>query len=287
MKKNKKTWLLIFCALLSCALCFLIQRWSFLYLEHINARFVSPVPNVNTIIRLQKIHKLRGDVLIMGSSMTECLPATDKIAVIGIPGSSFLAALEVMKNTLTFPEKTVYVIETDNLFKGINHDVLKRTKKWDFHLFKNSKHFSIAAKPCHLLLSSFYALIRPDLRAFRKVSELNSDIQAPEELSSVPSLTLQEQTEWKDIFEGIEKIRAMKGKICFVRFPTRQADKYDQNYAKACKIAKHLNLPVLNFNTESWRSHLEFSDSHHLRSQNIKTEMFREVIARDAKTCAR
>ena len=286
MKKKKKTWLLVCCALLSCALCFLIQRWSFRYLEHINARFISPVPNVNTVIRLQKIHKLQGDVLIMGSSMTECIPATDKIAVIGIPGSSFLAALEVMKNTLTFPEETVYVIETDNLFNGINHDVLKRTKEWDFLLFKDSKHFSIAAKPCHLLLSSLYALIRPNIRAFHKVS-VNNAIQAPEDLSAVPPLTLQEQTEWKDIFEGIEKIKAMNGKVCFVRLPTRQADKYDQNYAKACKIAKHLNLPVLNFNTESWRNRLEFSDTHHLRSQNIKTEIFREVIARDAKACAR
>lgn len=240
------------------------------------------------MIRLQNVHKLTGDAIMMGSSMTERLFASQKTAVIGIPSSSFLAGLQVMKGAVTFPPGTSYIIEINNLFNGIYKPVLKETEKWSFKAFRTSKHFSIAAKPSNLLLSIVYAITKPQHSNDQDFDISDEPVQQPQDISAAPFPSENELEEWQDIIAGIEQIQQHnKGKICFVCLPSLVPGDGIEAYNKTCKLAKLLNLPVLNYNTDYWRNKLEFTDQRHLNSSRTSTQRFRDVVARDARSCSK
>lgn len=239
------------------------------------------------MIRLQNVHKLKGNAVIMGSSMTERLFPSLETAVIGIPSSSFLAGLQVMKGAVTFPPGSTYIIEINNLFNGIYEPVLSETEKWSFKTFRTSRHFSIAAKPANLLLSSVYTAIQPLNYSDASFNVDDEPVQHPHNLSNVPLPTTQELSDWKDIITGIEQIHQNGGKVCFACLPTLAPGDGIEAYDKACKLARHLNLPVLNYNTDYWKNKLAFTDNRHLNSKQISTQRFRDVIARDARICSR
>ena len=249
---------------------------------------VSPIYLDITMIRLQNVHKLSGDAVIMGSSMTERLFPSKNTAVIGIPSSSFLAGLQVMKGAVTFPPGTTYIIEINNLFNGVYEPVLKETEKWSFNTFRTSKHFSIAAKPTNLLLSIAYAVAKPQISSNQDFDISGEPVQHPQDISAAPSPSEKELKEWQNIIAGIEQIQQHhKGKICFAGLPTLAPGDGIESYNKACKLAKYLNLPVLNYNTDYWRNKLEFTDPRHLNSARPSTLRFRDVVARDARSCSK
>lgn len=285
-RTSRNIWLCI-CALAICAICFAVQGLLFHYLENRKARFVSPIYLDITMIRLQNVNKLNGNAVIMGSSMTERLSPSQETAVIGIPSSSFLAGLQVMKGAVSFPPGTTYIIEINNLFNGVYEPVLKETEKWSFRTFRTSRHFSIAAKPANLLLSAIYAAVKPLNYSDAGLNVDDEEIQQPQELSTVPLPTAQELSSWQDIISGIEQIHQNGGKICFACLPTLMKEDGIETYDKACRLARHLNLPVLNYNTDYWRNKLEFTDSRHLNSKKLSTQRFRDVIARDARICGK
>ena len=286
-RKSRNLWLCI-CALAVCAACFAVQGLTFHQLESRKARMVSPIFLDITMIRLQNVHKLTGDAVIMGSSMTERLFASQKTAVIGVPSSSFLAGLQVMKGAVNFPPGTTYIVEINNLFNGIYEPVLEETSKWSFRTFRNSKHFSIAAKPSNLLLSIAYAIAKPQISSDQSFDISDEAIQQPQDISAALLPTENELKEWRDIISGIEQIQQVnKGKICFACLPTLAPGDGLEAYNKACKLAKHLNLPVLNYNTDYWRNKLEFTDQRHLNSARTSTLRFRDIVARDARNCSK
>ena len=255
-------------ALLVCAILFIIQHCVFLMLDNRGARLVSPIFQDITMIRLQRLHKLQGNAIILGSSMTERLMASPQTAVLGVPGSSFTAGLKLLSKESPLPTGTTYILEVNNLFSGINHAVLKDAAEWDFRFFKNSHHFSIAAKPTNVP--------EPDTPVLQPVNLEHYTLPTPHELS-----------QWQDVMAGIADIRSQGGRICLVQFPSRDADMFNVSYTNACKLARYLQIPILNYNTDEWRNRLIFTDSHHLDSKQASTGVFRETIARDAKACAR
>lgn len=283
--KNRRKWLIV-SALLMCILLFTIQGGIYHFLESKGSRFVSPTFLDITMIRLQRIHKLQGDAVILGSSITERLMASPRTAVVGVPSSSFLAGLHLINQNRPFPEGTTYIIETNNLFNGIYKPVLDDAAKWDFQLFRNSRHFSMAAKPTNLVLSFIYYCKTAKTSTGMSALAYNQQTQ-PENVDHAEPPSTQELDEWRDIMAGIEQIKKQGGRICLVQFPTRNPHEFDASHAKARKLAKHFNIPLLDYNTDEWRTRLVFTDARHLNSKVPSTSMFRETIARDAKACAR
>lgn len=273
-------------ALLVCAILFIIQHCVFLMLDSRGARLVSPIFQDITMIRLQRLHKLQGNAIILGSSITERLMTSPKTAVLGVPGSSFTAGIKLLSKESPLPTETTYILEVNNLFNGINHAVLKDAAAWDFRFFRDSHHFSIAAKPTNLLLSFAYFLKNPEY-AQTNIPEPDSHVLQPVNLEHCDLPTPHELEQWQDVLAAIADIRRQGGRICLVQFPSRDVHKFDTSYANACKLARYLQIPILNYNTEEWRNRLVFTDSHHLDSKQASTGVFRETIARDAKACAR
>ncbi len=284
--KKKRRLYLVLTAILGCLACLGIQRSLFCWLEYHRGNFVSPLGIEISLIRLQNIQKLKGDTLMMGSSITERFRSNERTAVLGIPGNSFVSGLELMENVVTFPAGTTYILETNNILNAPNELVLVDARKWAFRAFRESPHFSVAAKPSNLILSYLEFFLRPSA----DYSATNSDavpVLHPEPLSQVNDMTAKEQTEWRRVIEGVSKIRQKGGRICMVRLPVSDASRYQASYEAACKIAKFAQIPVLNYNTPYWRNSLYFTDGTHLSSRARSTSAFRDVIVRDAKKCAR
>lgn len=157
MKKNpKRRFLCVMAALLTCVLCFVGQWVCYHCLLQQNARFVSPVGEENSLIRLQAVRTVDAPVLFLGSSLTERLLSGKASASIAIPGSSFVHVNEYMKSRYQYKDGTVYVLEINNMFNPRNNSLLERLNRWDFDFFCTSSHFSFASKPINLLTSTIF-----------------------------------------------------------------------------------------------------------------------------------
>lgn len=284
MKKSGRKTLLGVSALISCVVCLILQGFTYHYLEISKARFVSTVGSENTLIRLQQSHKLHGSVLFMGSSLTQRLLPQDDVSSIAVPGSCFVGSLKLLNDPEQFAPDTVYILETNNLFNGYNAEILKRTEKWDFDLFRDSSHFSLAAKPSNLIVSVMLHILTRN--QVKKAGEFETDIAQPVDFTNVPPPSAQELKDWEHLIKGVEELRARGGRLCFVYFPTIKLDRYDHCYAPACKLAKHLNIPLLHYNTQAWVDRLEYTDDEHLNSRAFTTVRFMNTVARDAKNHA-
>ena len=285
MKRRNRQIILLVTAIVSCTIFLMLQTIAYRWLESKQGRFVSTVAAENTLIRLQQAHKLHGSVLFMGSSITERLLPQEDINSIAMSGSCFASSLKLLTDPHQFAPGTVYILETNNLFAGYNEKILKRVKEWDFDLFRNSSHFSIAAKPCNLITS--YALYVLGGKDIKNAGVFPADIATPVDLSSVPFPTKEELAKWNHLIAGVEEIRRRGGIICFVYLPTIEIERYRHSYLPACKLAKHLNLPLLNYNSKEWINLLEYTDREHLNSRNASTVKFMNTVARDARVHAR
>lgn len=281
MNKSRRRTLLVATALISCVVCLLLQSFIYQYLENRKARFVSPVGSENTLIRLQQSHKLHGSVLFMGSSITERLLPQEDINSIAMSGSCFASSLKLLNDPEQFAPGTVYILETNNLFKGYNTKILKRTEKWDFNLFRDSSHFSLAAKPSNLIVSVIFHILTQN--QVKNAGVFETDIAQPVDFTNVPSPSAQELKDWEHLIKGVEELRARGGRLCFVYLPTIQLERYAHCYAPACKLAKHLNIPLLHYNTQSWVDKLEYTDYEHVNSRAASTVRFMNTVARDAR----
>lgn len=286
VNRRHKRWKLVLCTLVSFILCMGAQRFSYNWLETHKKIFVAPLGLENTLIRMQGAHKLQGTVVMLGSSITERFKSSSQTAVVGIPGSSFLAGLALLEDVTEFSPGTIYVLEMNNMYKGIYEDVLNDSRKWDFKFFRDSPHLSIAAKPSNLLLNWVDYFARPMVE-YAPCDCSDVAVQEPENLSAVPDISEDELDKSRDIIAGIESIRRKGGKVCFVRIPVESAHGYQEAYEKAARLAKHLGIPVLNYNTDAWHARLVFSDASHLDSRHAATVLFRDVISRDAKRCGK
>lgn len=89
------------------------------------------------------------------------------------------------------------------------------------------------------------------------------------------------------LIDGIASIRRKGGRVCMVRYPSKNPHAYEQSFDEACKLAKYLDVPILDYNTDYWRTYLDMPDGVHLNSRAKSTFVFRDVIARDAKKYSR
>lgn len=286
MRLNPHSIRCVLLSLFTCAGCLFLQGHVYTTLRTLNARFVSPIGEENTLIRLQNSHRLTGDVLFMGSSLTERLLSHKKYASIALPGSPFTSSLSLLNDPHQFSPGTVYILETNNMFSKDNESVILRTKKWDFDIFRDSIHFSIAAKPLNLLVTCIFYITEHN-------KNLTDDIMeevniTPQDLTNTADISVNQLIEWQSIINGINELRARNGKICFVYLPCKnRSSYYEDNYEKACILAKHLNIPVLNYNESKLIDRLHYTDSSHLNSRKKSTIMFMNTVARDAKMHAR
>lgn len=286
MKKKARRKKLVVVTVVS-LLCFLCLQCAWYYaLEAAGARFVSPIYGENTLIRIQRLSKLKGniDTVFMGSSITERLLSRGRCATVAVSHSPYMTAIQQMKGNVTFAPGTVYVLETTNMMHPSANEITARMAQTDFKLFRTNPIFSIAAKPTNLLVSSlFYA------STFRKQPEetpFDTPVAQPVDLEDVESLTPEEIVLYKEYIDGIAELRSMGGKCVFMNHPrTIQRSDFDRNQEIACKIAKHVGIPVLNYNTPYWNEKLHFSDGFHLVSRDPLTIRFMNTVARDAHAC--
>lgn len=282
MNKNvKRKVLCVCCSLISFTLFFVLQWGVYHYLLSNETRFVSPVAEENTIIRLQNASQLRGDVLFMGSSLTERLLPQDNLTTLATPGSSFTASLALLKDPNQFKPGTVYVLEVNNMFSGEDPQLLEKTREWGFNNFRDSSHFSMAAKPASLIVSLVYSFLSKDKgRSYKPFDDI---VTTPEDTSTSPSLTGDEIREWAALIQGIEQIKSRGGKICLVYMPLKvMSENYKSSYQKGRKFANYLKLPLLNYQETDVFKYLVYTDSTHLKSSDEATKRFMRTVARDA-----
>lgn len=286
MKKKARRKTLVVVTLVSLLLCLCLQCVWYYSLEAAGARFVSPIYGENTLIRIQRLSKLKGniDTVFMGSSITERLLSRGRCATVAVSHSPYMTGIQQMKGNVTFAPGTVYVLETTNMMHPSTNEITARMEQTDFKLFKTSPIFSIAAKPTNLLVSSF--LYASDLRKQMEESPFDTPVSKPLGLEDTADLTPEEVSRYKDYIDGISELRRMGGKCVFLHHPrTIDNSDFDRNEMIACKIAKYMGIPVLNFNTPYWNEKLHFSDGFHLVSQDPLTVRFMNTVARDAHAC--
>ncbi len=282
--RNRRYYCALF-ALLSCVLFFLLQASIYHFLKEKDARFVSPIGEENTLIRLQAAHKMNSNILFMGSSITERLLPQKNISSIAMSHSSFTCTLKFLKNRKQFPPGTVYILEINNMFQTDYKELLARTEEWDFNYFRDSAHFSFAAKPINLITSSIFYFLEHKNSDTEDTFDIPPALPVPSD--NVAEITREQLEEWDYLIQGINEIRAKGGRICFVLHPYTSSPKnFLHSYEKSRILAKHLNIPVLNYNVPEWTNRLTFTDPIHLHSRKKSTVMYMNTVARDAALVA-
>ncbi len=286
MKHRACRWPHILVVVGTCLACFFLQALAWEYLKAHKARFVSENGFDVTLGRLQNTPYLTGNTIIMGSSITERLMPTDDVAVIGVPGCSFLAACEFVPYD-SFPKGTVCVLEANNIFNGIREDVVADTRKWSFRFFQGSRHFSVVAKPSSLLLSLAYYLTTPG-------SAMSGDRMT---LTDAPLLPLTEEAapQWTDAqkadhykeIEGIRQLQARGYRVCLAYVPERDVTRRAGIWSDVLALARAADVPVLDYSLSPATKGLKWTDSIHLDSKAKSTGRLRNTIARDAQLYAR
>lgn len=257
-------------------------------LQRRHARPVSPIGTENTVMRLQQIPHLSGNCVFMGSSITERMPITQNVSVIGVPSSSFTAACILLdEQHVTFPAGTTYILEVNNLFKGNYEDVINETRTWKFKQFADSKFFSIAARPINQILSYMCYYVEGTTYLHDEHECFDVPVTYPEELVEEEP-TAEELAKWHDVLEKMKELRNNGGKLCLVHYPTRdRMEYYNKRYTQAKKLAAYAGVPILNYGKPEWLPKLLFTDHSHMKQGAPQTMKFRNTVVRDAKACAR
>lgn len=270
-----------------CALCLAAQGLLYSHLEKSGARLVSPVHNENTLIRMQRLPMAKGEVLLMGSSITERMLPDGDIAVVAVPGSSFTAGCILMEEAnLRFPPGTVYAIEVNNLFSGNNGDILNKTRESQFRITRFSSHFSIAARPVNLLSSTIFSLTSSGKDGRREQACFDAPPIQPEPTGK-DSPGERDLAEWSQVIHYLNLLREQGGKLCFVNYPSRDLKGFEDRLDKARRLSNYMDIPILDYNSREWAERLVFTDHHHQKSNAVQTAMFRNTIARDARKYAK
>ena len=286
MKKKLQRKRLVLTAIFSLLFCLSLQCVWYYALEGANARFVSPVGEENTLIRMQRLGTLKGniDTVFMGSSVTERFLSRGRCATVAISHSPYMTGINQMKRNIEFPAGTVYVLETTNMLHPTENEITARMNEWDFRLFKNSPIFSIAAKPINLVVSSIFHVTNSG----KKTDEtpLDAPVTEPLNLDGIADMTETEVEQYKEFIDGIEELRRMGGVCVFMNYPrVVRAPNFDTNFQIACKIAKHTGVPVLDYHVPYWDERLHFSDGFHFVSRDPLTVRFMNTVARDVHAC--
>lgn len=286
MKKNKnRRFICVLITVLACTLCFVLQWGGYTWLKQREARFVSPINEENSLIRLQAAHKIEAPIVFIGSSVTERLLPRKSSASVAMSHSSFVYVNEFMETRYQYKPGTVYVLEVNNMFNNRNIELTERTNQWDFDLFRDSSHFSFAAKPANLLVSFVFYFLE---HMKHETDAQYTDIPAPiVNMDAVPDITEEQKKEWAHLIEGIEVLKSRGGRICFVNHPCLKTSLFFKaNYKRGCILAKYMDIPVLNYNSPEWVERLEFTDPIHLNSRRKSTVMYMNTAANSAALIA-
>lgn len=287
MKKKAQRKSLVITAIGFFLLCIGLQCVWYYALDAADARFVSPIGEENTLIRIQRLSRLQDkniDTVFMGSSITERMLTRGRCGTVAVSHSPYMTGIRLMRGNVTFPAGTVYVLESTNMMHPSENEITARMNRPDFRLFKTNPVLSLAAKPTNLLVSSIYGMLQS--KHAGDEAPFDVPVTEPLDLSAVPELTAEEKELYKEYIEGIAELRRSGGKPVFVHYPRKLIYKrFDYNQMIACKIAKHLGVPVLDYNVPYWKQKLHFSDKYHLISNDPLTVRFMFTMARDAHAC--
>lgn len=234
------------------------------------------------MIRLQQVALQPGDkAVIMGSSMTERLFPSRHIKVIAVPGSPFTAAMSVAKEAgVTLPK--LVIIEVNMLFNPDNMEILHKIREWHFRTFRNSKHFSIAARPSSLLYSIGFSYASRHRFPSESEDLFSGEITAPSNLAGAEPWNEEQRRIYAEIIQAIDQLKADGHDVVLAYFPTRQKDIHLNSFKLAQGLAKELSVPLLDYSDAPFLQALKFSDSHHLVSSEKTTILFRNTLVRDA-----
>lgn len=282
-------WPVLLGVAVSCLLCLALQGVAWEFLHRHNARFISENHYHITLGRLQNASLLVGNTVMLGSSITERLISTDEIAVIGVPGSSFLGGMHFVPYD-SFPKGTVFVLEANNIFSGIVQGVIDDTNKWTFRVFRGSRHFSIAAKPSSLLLSLIYFWKDPrkalstdrEVLPGKPVEPYSLSVRPPEDEAARLA-----ECRYRSLLDGMAELRSRGYRLCLAYIPERSTSHHAENLARVRELAVLADVPLLDYTGSEAARQLEWTDDRHLNSKALSTARLRNTIARDARQWAR
>lgn len=264
----------------------LLVHWCVLTsFEANNVSFTSENPQFITLGRLERVDSLHGDVVIVGSSVTERMRSSEHISVIGVPGCQFTTGLSLIKEG-QFPEGTCFAIEGYNILSEDGGEIKTILDGWRFHAAKECRFFSHVAKPSALLLTSIYHVSSD--HSFHKDEESTPDLPnlEPSDVSGEYSYAPKRQAEFEQAVAGIRELRAKGYRVCIVYYPEHSGN-YDERIEGAKAVAKACDVPLLDYHRDDYDKACVFTDKVHFRTHSPATMRFRNAVARDVKKWAK
>jgi len=281
---SKKRHCLISCCivLLTLALAMGIQALAVVYFETNHISILSGNPFHITMGRLQQVQHLKGDVVIIGSSVTERMRSSEHIAVIGVPGAPFTDGLSLIQEG-QFPKGTCFVLEGFNIASK-SVWMRKELASWNFRATGGSRHFSYAAKPASLLLTGLGCFLR-EVPVNSEDCDESLPRMEPVDVSSAEPCEERGQREFERSVQAIKKLMHNGYRVCIAYYPEHSGD-YERRIRVARDVAHLTGAPLLDY-SQAYDPYVVLSDKAHFQAHHPSTIRFRNILARDARLWAR
>ncbi len=258
-----------------------IQALVVVYFETNHISILSGNPFHITMGRLQQVQHLKGDVVIIGSSVTERMRSSEHIAVIGVPGAPFTDGLALIKEG-QFPQGTCFVLEGFNIASD-SVWMRKELASWSFRATGGSRHFSYAAKPASLLLTGLSCFLR-ELPVNSEDCDESLPRMEPVDVSSAEPCAERGQAEFERSVSAIRKLMRDGYRVCIAYYPEHSGD-YERRIGIARDVARLTGAPLLDY-SQAYDQYVVLSDKAHFQTHHPTTIRFRNILARDARIWA-
>lgn len=290
------------CIIIGMGLMFVGQYVAYQWMQNRSVRVYDAGFTTISLSRLQTLNGASGKVVMMGSSQTERFLPTKDLVIMGIPGSSYQTAWENFFQQGDYPQGSILLLEGNLLTNPDNQSLLESANEPLFQLKSGSPHFSMAARPSALL----FTYLIYEFKGFANLQHVKQciaeNIQEPESAAALRLTEIYAQAQSTDFFMSERAIAAcLDARIKAIRemqergyrpvmlfYPTRYQEQGALDVERmrmemAHYIALQTGIPFLNYHDVAWKNKLQFTDTHHLKSMNIQTSLFRNTIVRDAK----
>lgn len=282
-RKKISSWIFVF--LVSCAMLLLVQVGVRHFIEVGGGRIVLESRNeISSLARLQCAGEQSGDVVILGSSLTERLIPGNGIVCIGVPGSSFEAGLRFLNPEL-LRSGTIVVIEGNHIFAG-ESDLMKDTDTFLFRLGMKVKPLSLASRPSALIVSLIQHLkMRSMYEAQQNAAAFEVQVSRGEVEVGGGDVGGGEDAKVDEVVKTIKGIQRTGAKVVIAVFPKKSGwDREDEKMVReVARVGELAGVTVVDYGVELRDEVLVFQDGVHFVPTAMSTFRFRNTIARDAR----
>lgn len=238
------------------------------------------VSDYATIARLIDNDPSQAEVIIIGNSRVDRLVASPKVAVYGVPGSSFLDGLSLI-DLDKVPKGCVFCLDASGLFHPTQHEVLDSTQAPYLQLTKNIRPLKLTSRPVSLAMTLVYGL------AFSVPKVPLADNYASDttlELYDRKPASVPVNEYHRAEVDAISDLKARGFKVCLLFLPDKSeaTGRYVDIYPMAQQLAAETGIPILSMQSRRIIDQVIFTDTHHLKKECVETYKIRNTIQKIA-----